>query len=104
MISRHWKGTAKPQETENYIKHLKTDTFPKLSKIPGFVRAYILTRQLDGGTEFLIVTIWESMDAIEVFTGPAVDTAVVPEEAQAMMIEYDRKVVHYEVEESYTPG
>jgi len=104
MISRHWKGTAKPQEAENYIKHLETDTFPRLSKIKGFIRAYILTRRLNRGTEFLIVTIWESMDAIEAFAGPAADKAVVPGEVQAMMIEYDTKVVHYEVEASYTPG
>jgi hypothetical protein len=35
------------------------------------------------------------------YVGP--DAAVVPAGVEAMMIEYDRKVIHYEVAEDYTP-
>jgi hypothetical protein len=101
MISRHWKGTAKLGQAENYINHLKTDTFPELAKIDGFLRAEILKRTTDEGTEFLIVTVWESMDAIGCFAGPTPDVAVVPPQAQAMMISYDEHVVHYEVAEDF---
>jgi heme-degrading monooxygenase HmoA len=101
MISRHWKGLAKPDQAQNYINHLKTETFPKLSKIDGFVEASILTRAAVSGTEFLIITVWESMEAIERFAGVPADVAVVPESVQAMMIEYDRKVIHYEIEETF---
>jgi heme-degrading monooxygenase HmoA len=97
MISRHWKGIAKPGEADNYIKHLRTDTFPKLSEIGGFISASILTRAVDQGTEFLIITVWESIESIERFAGPRADVAVVPEVAHAMMVEYDRTVSHYEV-------
>ena len=89
MISRHWKGVAKPGEADNYIEHLRSDTFLKLSKINGFISASILKRGVDRGTEFLIITVWESMEAIERFAGPAADVAVVPESVQAMMLEYD---------------
>jgi hypothetical protein len=47
--------------------------------------------------EFLIVTRWTSLAAIRKFAGDDVTTAVVPAEVQAMMIEYDRKVRHYEI-------
>jgi len=103
MISRHWKGVAKPGEADNYIRHLKTDTFPKLSEIDGFVSASILTRAADEGTEFLIVTEWESIEAIKAFAGEKEDVAVVPQVVQAMMIDYDRNVRHYEIEETHTP-
>jgi heme-degrading monooxygenase HmoA len=99
MISRHWKGIAKPGEADNYIKHLRTDTFPKLSEIGGFISASILKRAVDPGTEFLIITVWESIGAIERFAGATADVAVVPEVVQAMMIEYDRTVNHYEIVE-----
>jgi heme-degrading monooxygenase HmoA len=99
MISRHWKGIAKPGEADNYIEHLRTDTFPKLSEIDGFITASILKRTVGQGTEFLIITVWESIEAIERFAGAAADVAVVPEVVQAMMIEYDRIVSHYEVVE-----
>lgn len=101
MISRHWKGVAKLGEADNYIHHLKADTFPKLSAIDGFISASILKRPVDQETEFLIVTVWESIEAIKAFAGEKEDVAVVPEVVQAMMIEYDRKVRHYEVAEKH---
>ena len=99
MISRHWKGIAKPGEADNYIEHLRSDTFPKLSKINGFIRASILRRTVEQGTEFLIITVWESIESIEHFAGAKADVAVVPEVVQAMMVEYDKIVSHYEVVE-----
>lgn len=49
--------------------------------------------------EFLVVTCWDSMEAIEAFAGPDPDVAVVPEKVQEMMVEYDRFAGHYEVVE-----
>jgi heme-degrading monooxygenase HmoA len=97
MISRHWRGVARPEEAENYISHLKNDTFAKLATMKGFLGASVLRREVSGGTEFLVITNWESMEAITQFAGPAADLAVVPASVQAMMTEYDRTVAHYEV-------
>jgi len=97
MISRHWTGIAKPGEADNYVEHLKNDTFPKLLKIDGFIAASILERDVAQGTEFLIITVWDSMEAISCFAGVDADVAVVPEVVQAMMVDYDRRVRHYEV-------
>lgn len=103
MISRHWKGIAKPGKAEAYIDHLKSDTFPKLARIRGFLSASILRREVEAGTEFQIVTVWESLDAIRSFAGPKVDVAVVPAGVQALMSIYDSHVTHYEVTETYVP-
>src|SRR5262245_64519376 len=97
MISRHWRGLAKSTHANEYVEHLRTETFPRLSRIPGFVNASILRRKGQGGVEFLIVTNWESIEAIEQFSGREPETAVVPEQVQKMMIEYDHRVRHYEV-------
>jgi len=97
MISRHWRGLAKSTHAEEYIEHLRSETFPQLSKIPGFVNASILRRKLPEGVEFLIVTTWESIKAIEQFSRREPETAVVPEKVQKMMIEYDHRARHYEV-------
>ena len=102
MISRHWKGVAKPEEADHYIHHLRNDTFPKLAKIGGFISASILRRSVPKGTEFLIVTTWQSMEAIRQFAGESVHIAVVPPEVQAMMVDYDREVAHYEIVEEYS--
>jgi len=90
---------AHPNRAQDYIKHLRTDTFPELRKIPGFVDASILSRPFGPGTEFLIVTRWDSIDALANFSGPDPEAAVVPAKAAEMMIEYDRRARHFEVVE-----
>ena len=83
-----------------YVRHLKTETLPRLSTIPGFVSATVHRRPVEMGTEFQVVTLWESLAAIAAFAGEDVEAAVVPEAAQAMMTRFDRRVTHYEVVES----
>ena len=97
VISRQWRGLAHLDQAQNYVKHLRTETFPALRKIPGFVSASILSRRLGNGIEFLIVTQWDSLDAIARFAGADLEAAVVPAKPAAMMIEYDRRVRHFEV-------
>ena len=97
MISRQWRGLAHANQAENYVKHLRKHTFPTLQDIPGFVDASILLRPVANGVEFLIVTQWDSLEAITKFAGCDPETAVVPAEVAAMMVEYDRRVEHFEV-------
>ena len=97
MISRNWRALARRGEAGNYIQHLLHETFPKLSDISGFRRASILKRELNAGTEFLIVTEWDSLEAIKAFAGADPEVAVVPDKVQAMMLEFDARVRHYEV-------
>jgi heme-degrading monooxygenase HmoA len=90
---------ARSDQASSYEEHLRAETFPALRNIEGFVDAAILRRRVPNGIEFLIVTRWESMTAIEKFAGADVETAVVPDKVRKMMLEYDRRVRHYEVVE-----
>lgn len=99
MISRLWCGLAKAAYADAYVEHLRTETFPQLSKIPGFIDASILRRTVADGVEFLIVTRWDSIEAIQRFAGRDAEVAVVPQRVRDIMIEYDRKVRHFEVVE-----
>jgi heme-degrading monooxygenase HmoA len=99
MIARHWRGVARSDQATEYIRHLQMETFPSIRKLPGFVSASILRRTVPQGVEFLIVTHWASLDAIRAFAGSDIDVAVVPPPAQAMMVDYDRFVHHFEVVE-----
>lgn len=96
MITRNWTGVIKPERADDYLAHLQNDTFKKLSAIKGFVNAYIFQRVVTDGIEFLVVTNWETMDAIKQFAGESADIAVVPQVAQEMMVRYDPVVRHYE--------
>jgi heme-degrading monooxygenase HmoA len=97
MISRHWRGLAKPGHADEYVRHLRSETFATLSRIPGFIQASLLRRDLEEGVEFLVITTWESTAAIEQFAGRDPEVAVVPDNVQRWMIDYDRRARHYEV-------
>lgn len=99
MVSRQWRGLARSTEADQYVAHLKAETFPQLEAMPGFVAASILRRELAEGTEFLVVTEWQSMKAIEEFAGDDPEAAVVPHVVKKMMLEYDTRVRHYTIVE-----
>jgi heme-degrading monooxygenase HmoA len=97
VISRHWRGVSKRERADAYVAHLQTETLPQLARIPGFVRASVLKRELDRGTEFQVITVWESLEAIRAFAGQDLEAAVVPAEVRDLMVEFDERVRHYEV-------
>jgi heme-degrading monooxygenase HmoA len=78
LISRQWHGLARSERAQDYVRYLRTETFPALREIPGFVDASILSRAKATGVEFQVVTQWDSVDAIVKFAGADPELAVVP--------------------------
>src|SRR5580704_7551137 len=39
VIARHWRGLARAYRAADYLQHLRTETFPALQRLPGFVDA-----------------------------------------------------------------
>lgn len=97
MIARHWKGIARKERANEYVAHLRNDTFEEIKKIKGFISASILKRHVPEGVEFLIITEWETLDAVKQFAGEKIEVAVVPELVKEIMVKYDEYVSHYEV-------
>ena len=104
MTERHWKGIAKADKADDYIKHLVDKTFPELKKINGFISAIILKRPVAAGMEFLVITTWDSLEAVSQFAGRNIDKAVVPDIVQELMIDFDEYVLHYDVVLNFNPG
>jgi heme-degrading monooxygenase HmoA len=97
MISRQWRGLAKADRAQDYIDHLREETFPKLQALAGFIDASILQREMAEGIEFVIVTRWQSLAAVSAFAGSEPEMAVVADKVKQMMVEYDLSVRHYTV-------
>jgi hypothetical protein len=97
MIERHWKGLCRREKATAYRDHLVDDTFKQLELLEGFLSARILTRETVEGIEFLVITIWRSLEDITRFSGNDIKKAVVPVFVQELMIGYDQIALHYEV-------
>jgi heme-degrading monooxygenase HmoA len=106
VVARIWNGWTKPEQADAYVAHLRENTFPQLTAIPGHRGACVLRRRAAGSVAFTVITWWESLEAIARFSGADAEVAVVPPGAQALLSAYDDRAVHWEValDNSSGPG
>jgi heme-degrading monooxygenase HmoA len=97
MIIREWRGRAAPSEIEAYPHHFRANVLPELHRVSGFLGAYLSWRQLDEAIEFLVLTRWQSVEAIRDFAGSDISKAIVEAGAVASLLDFDAGVQHYEV-------
>lgn len=97
MIARVWKGYAAPEKAPLYLEHLRHNVFPELEQIDGYRGANVLQKTENGEVEFIVLTYWQSMDAIRQFAGADAAVAVVAPAAQAILRAYDATVTHYDM-------
>jgi heme-degrading monooxygenase HmoA len=97
MIARMWRGSAIRERADDYVKHLQQSVVPELRQIDGFKGIYLLRRNLPDDVEFVVMTLWESMEAIRKFAGENPEVAVVASAAQVLFREYDPIVKHFEI-------
>jgi hypothetical protein len=95
-ILRQWTARATQEQWPRYRAHFSIKVLPELRKVDGFLGAKLYVRHGGGEVEILVETSWRSLDSIRAFAGPAVEAAVVSEEAIAMLTEFDGHVRHYE--------
>jgi heme-degrading monooxygenase HmoA len=98
MVVRSWRGqAASAEDADAYVRHLRDSVFPELARIAGHRDAQLLRRDLDGPVEFLVLTSWDSMEAVRRFAGDEPERAVVEPAARAVLSDFDESVRHYEV-------
>ncbi len=97
MIARIWRGYALPEKAEEYVKHLQMSVLPELRQIDGFQGVTLMRQDSTQVVEFIVLTFWESMEAIRKFAGDDAEVAVVAPAAQPLFREYDSTVRHFEV-------
>jgi heme-degrading monooxygenase HmoA len=98
MIERVWSARAASRDNAAaYADYFRRVVQPELRAVPGYLSAKVVQRDRDGGVEVVVVSFWESLDAIRGFAGEDISRAVVHPEAAALFADYDHSVRHYEV-------
>ena len=64
---------------------------------PGNRGAHILTRDLDGRTEFVVLSFWDSLEAVRGFAGDDIERAVFYPEDERFLVDRELTVSHYDV-------
>lgn len=96
-ILRMWKAHSTPEKESGYVRHVTQKVFPRLRKIEGYRGAYLLHRAVGGAIELVVLTLWQSMEAVRRFAGTDPDRAIVEPEAKATLTGFDDVVTHFEV-------
>lgn len=97
MIARLWSARTTASLSTKYMEHFWQSVAPVLRKVQGYQSASVLVRPQGDLVEVLVITVWESYQAVDAFAGPSRDTAVVDSDAAALLSDYDRRVRHYEI-------
>jgi heme-degrading monooxygenase HmoA len=103
VIARIWRGVVRRQDRDRYADYLRATGVKEYAETPGN-RGVLMLRRDDGDrTEFVLVTLWESWDAVRAFAGDDVEHAVYYPEDDAYLLERDTAATHFEVVESIAP-
>src|SRR5205823_13671548 len=97
MVARLWSARTTRAQAPAYANYLRTHMLPRLRQVAGYAGAQLLNRETGDAVEILVITWWQSRDAIRAFAGDDAEPAVVPDEAAAVLTEFDRRASHYEV-------
>ena len=97
MIARIWRGTVRPEDADAYVAYVEQTGIRNYRETAGNISAHILRRDLEGQTEIVTLTFWESMDAIRAFAGDDPELARYYPEDDRYLIERPRNVEHFQV-------
>jgi len=97
VIARCWSARTSAERVPLYADHLRNGVFPELKKLAGYKSGTLFRREILDGVEGLLITYWDSLASIRSFAGNDVETAVVADQAAALLNDFDRRVRHYEV-------
>jgi heme-degrading monooxygenase HmoA len=97
MIARHWRGWTRSNNADAYEKLIKDKVLPGLRGIAGYRGGYLLRSDGREESEFVVVNLFDSLDAVRQFAGPDYSVPVFEPEARKLLSKVELVATHYEV-------
>ncbi len=96
MITRIWHGRTPAAKSDEYLHLMRTVAIPDYRATPGNTGAYALRRIEGDIAHFLMVTFWDSEDAIRAFAGDTITAAKYYDFDKNFLLEMEPASTHYE--------
>jgi heme-degrading monooxygenase HmoA len=103
MIARIWRGVVRRADADDYAGYIRDTGFGEYAETPGNRGAWMLRRDDGEHTEFITMSMWDSVDAIRAFAGDDIEAAVLYPEDERYLVGGESSVTHYEVADSHPP-
>jgi heme-degrading monooxygenase HmoA len=75
MIARIWHGVTTAARADEYMQYLRETGIPDYEATAGNQGVYVLRRIAANEAHFLLLSLWQSADAIRAFAGPDLEKA-----------------------------
>ncbi len=97
MIARVWHGRVLSVRADEYEAYLERTGLADYLSTSGN-RGVSVLRRIEGDvTHFLLISLWDSLTAVEAFAGTPVDRARYYAEDDAYLLEREPTVCHYQL-------
>jgi len=97
MIARIWHGMTEASKAAEYSEYMNRTGVSDLAATPGNQGVYMLRRLEGNRAHFLMVSLWESEEAIRRFAGEDIQKARYYPQDKAYLLELEPAVTHYVV-------
>ena len=97
MIARVWRGATRADDAESYLDYLHRTGHAEYRRVAGHRRTITLRRVEGDRAEFVLITLWDSLDALRGFAGTDLERAVFYPEDDRYLVEREDRVAHFDV-------
>ena len=101
MIAREWRCACPSDKIDEFIPYLHRTGVEDAQNTPGFKGAEIFKRETGGSIEVVLITFWESIEAVNKFAGNDIEQAVLYPDDYKYGIVSDLTVKHYTVTDRF---
>ncbi len=97
MVVRIWKGRTRASDADAYAAYIDETGVQELAATPGN-QGVQMWRRIEGDeAEFVVMSLWESREAIVAFAGEDIEVAhYYPEDDRYLLVK-EPHVLHYDV-------
>jgi heme-degrading monooxygenase HmoA len=104
MIARIWRGVVRLDDADVYADYIRETGFAEYAKTSGNRGAWMLRRDEGDRTEFITLSLWDSVDAIRAFAGDDIEAAVLYPEDERYLVGGGSTVTHYQIVDQVQPA
>ncbi|NRA29583.1 MAG: antibiotic biosynthesis monooxygenase [Parvularculaceae bacterium] len=95
MILRTWHGRTRLEDGDAYETFMRERAAPDYGSIQGLKQLYFTRRDERDASHFLLVTVWESIEAVHAFAGEnAAKAKYYPEDDRYLLEKEDNALNH----------
>jgi heme-degrading monooxygenase HmoA len=99
VLARSWRGWTRKEDGDAYVAYVRKTGIAAFRSTAGNRGSWILRRDDGDRMEIVVLSLWDSAEAIRGFAGDDIERAVFYPEDDRFLVDRELTVTHYEVAE-----